>query len=84
MKKMLLTAVLAGGALFAANAGDFDLGLPGFSLKIGDGPCYRRVYAPTCGTTVVYRCGNPAYFMPPPPRHGFRKMPPPPPPRHHR
>ena len=37
MKKILLTAILAGGTLFAANAGDFVLNLPGFFLKVGDG-----------------------------------------------
>lgn len=43
MKKILLTAILAGGTLIGANAGNFTLNLPGFFLKITDGFRKERV-----------------------------------------
>ena len=76
MKKMILTMVLAGGAIFAAKAGDFYLGLPGFNLSIGNGPYCRQVYAPA--PAVV--CG-PEYVVVPPVRPHI--LPPPPPMRPH-
>ena len=66
MKKILLTAILAGGTLFAANAGDFVLNLPGFFLKVGDGHTTIRTCQPR-KETRTYR--KPA---PPKRRHEAR------------
>ena len=69
MKKLLLTAILVGGTLFAANAGDFVLNLPGFFLKVED------------GHTVIRHC-PPRHVIHRRPLHHRHVRPAPPPKRH--
>lgn len=84
MKKILLTAILAGGTLIGANAGDFILNLPGFFLKINDGP--RREAPARPGIHCKKPCHKKQNYIVfekkpiPPPRHHAKH--PPKPPKH--
>jgi hypothetical protein len=78
MKKILLTAVLIGGTMFAANAGDFVLNLPGLFLKVGD--CHQKVFHPKPQHHVIihHHPAPPKRFHTPPPKphhkqHGHHK-----------
>ena len=82
MKKVLLTAILAGATIFAANAGNLTIGLPGFYLNIGDGYYGTPVQVvPTWHAPV-------RIVTPPPVRYRRPVLPPPrhhkPAPRHHK
>lgn len=79
MNKLLLTLVLAGGTLFAANARDFH----GHHKPHHRKPelHFRTFVPPPPPRPVVIVPPRPVIVVPPPPRRG---LPPPPPPRHHR
>ena len=74
MKKALLAAILVGGTIFAANAGNLVIGVPGFYLSIGD----RGVHFVPPPPPVP----APVYVVPPPPVRYHRPVLPPP--RHHK
>lgn len=68
MKKVLLALILAGGTIFAANAKNIQIALPGFYLNIGNGgPRNVRVVPPV----RVHRPTPVRYHKPvlPPKRH---------------
>ena len=74
MNKLLLTLVLAGGTIFAANARGFH----GHHRPAPRGPKHHaRVFVPPPRPVIVVPPPRPV-FVPPPPR----VCPPPPPPRH--
>ena len=78
MKKVLLAAILVGGTIFAANARNLVIGVPGFYLSIGD----RGVHFVPPPPPPV-----PVYVTPPPPVRYHRPAPPPrhnPAPKHHK
>ena len=78
MKKVLLAAILVGGTIFAANAGNLVIGVPGFYLSIGDRGVHFVPPPPPPA---------PVYVTPPPPVRYHRPAPPPrhnPAPKHHK
>lgn len=78
MKKVLLAAILVGGTIFAANAGNLVIGVPGFYLSIGDRGVHFVPPPPPPA---------PVYVIPPPPVRYHRPAPPPrhnPAPKHHK
>ena len=78
MKKALLAAILVGGTIFAANAGNLVIGVPGFYLSIGDRGVHFVPPPPPPA---------PVYVTPPPPVRYHRPAPPPrhnPAPKHHK
>ena len=79
MKKVLLAAILVGGTIFAANAGNLVIGVPGFYLNLGDAPvCVVPPPPPPAPVYVVPPPPPPApVYVVPPPRHHR------PAPRHH-
>ena len=78
MKKVLLAAILVGGTIFAANAGNLVIGVPGFYLSIGDRGVHFVPPPPPPA---------PVYVTPPPPVRYHRPAPPlrhNPAPKHHK
>ena len=87
MKKVLLTAIIAAGTIFAANAGGLTIGIPGFYLNIGDN-CYTTTYTTPYAAPVYVTPPAPVYVAPAVPVRYYRPILPPPRhykpvPRHH-